>query len=111
MPQATVEPQLIERALDGIAPQMIAFRRDIHAHPELAWNEVRTSAAVAGRLRQAGLVPSMLSGGTGLVCEVPGRGAGPRVALRADLDALPLVDEKDVGLPLPPARRGPRLRA
>jgi amidohydrolase len=96
MPQAIVEPRLIEHALDGIAPQMIALRRDIHAHPELAWNEVRTSAAVAAQLRRSGLVPSMMSGGTGLVCDVPGRDAGPRVALRADLDALPLLDEKDV---------------
>jgi amidohydrolase len=75
---------------------MIAFRRDVHAHPELAWQEVRTSAAVAEELRRSGLVASPLPAGTGLICEVAGDGSGPRIALRADLDALPIPDEKNV---------------
>jgi amidohydrolase len=75
---------------------MIAFRRDIHAHPELSWHEVRTSAAVTHELRQLTLCPSPLPRGTGLVCDVTGDGTGPVVGLRADLDALPIQDEKDV---------------
>ena len=96
MGSPTVDARLIDRALDGIAQEMIAFRRDIHAHPELAWNEVRTSAAVAEQLRRSGLAASALPGGTGLVCDVLGGTSGPRVALRADLDALPIDDKNDV---------------
>jgi amidohydrolase len=91
-----VDPQVIARIADGLAGQMVTFRRDMHAHPELAWREARTSAAVAEELRRSGLAPALRSAGTGLVCEVPGAGASPRVALRADLDALPVDDEKDV---------------
>ena len=81
---------------DGLDAEMVAVRRDIHAHPELAWTEVRTTALVAGRLRDAGLEPRLLPGGTGLLCDVVGRPDGPLVALRADLDALPIDDEKTV---------------
>lgn len=76
--------------------KMIALRRDIHSHPELAWNEVRTSALVADELARAGLAPSVLPVGTGLICDVVGDPGGPMVALRADLDALPIDDEKAV---------------
>jgi len=89
------ETEVINRALDGLAEAMVALRRDIHAHPELAWHEVRTSALVANELARAGLAPSSLPVGTGLVCDVVGTPDGPMVALRADLDALPIDDEKD----------------
>ena len=75
--------------------QLVAFRRDLHSHPELGRQEHRTTEVVGGRLRLAGLDPRVLRSGTGLVCEV-GSGDGPVVGLRADLDALPLADEKDV---------------
>ncbi len=74
--------------------EMIAFRRDLHAHPELARAEVRTTRVVRERLEAAGLAPRVLPAGTGLVCDV-GRGE-TAVGLRADLDALPVVDEKSV---------------
>jgi amidohydrolase len=90
------EPEWMSRAVDGLAERMIALRRDIHAHPELAWNEVRTSALVADELVRAGLTPSSLPTGTGLLCDVVGDPEGPLVALRADLDALPIDDEKAV---------------
>jgi amidohydrolase len=94
--RAAVDPVLIERALDGVADRMVAFRRNVHAHPELSWREVRTSAAVADELRRSGLQSAPLPAGTGLVCDVAGDAAGPRIAWRADLDALPIQDEKDV---------------
>ena len=73
---------------------LVALRRDLHAHPELSWGEVRTTRLVRERLVAAGLEPQELPGGTGLLCEV---GTGERViGLRADLDALPIVDQKDV---------------
>ncbi|MEU0570141.1 M20 family metallopeptidase [Nonomuraea sp. NPDC005983] len=74
---------------------LVAFRRDLHMHPELAFAEYRTTQRIAERLIAAGLTPSVLPRGTGLVCDV-GSGDGPTVALRADIDALPLQDEKDV---------------
>jgi amidohydrolase len=85
----------VGQALSGVVDRMVILRRDIHVHPELAWQEVRTSALVAHELIQAGLVPTPLPGGTGLVCDVVGDGGGPTVALRADLDALPVDDETD----------------
>lgn len=82
----------LDALVDELEPELVALRRDLHAHPELAREEVRTTAVLAERLRAAGLHPRPLDP-TGLVCDVgpdvPGRG---RVALRADIDALPLDD-------------------
>jgi amidohydrolase len=69
---------------------LIAFRRNLHAHPELSWREHRTTDAVLSRLRAFGLQPTVLHNGTGVVCDI---GSGDTtVALRADIDALPLQD-------------------
>jgi amidohydrolase len=76
------------------ADELVALRRDIHTHPELSWHEERTTGVVRDRLLSAGLQPRVLSTGTGLICDV---GEGDRiVALRADIDALPLTDAKVV---------------
>ena len=74
--------------------ELIGFRRDLHAHPEPANAEHWTTRVVADRLAEAGLRPVLLPRTTGLYADI-GSGA-PRVALRADLDALPLNDEKGV---------------
>ena len=80
--------------------ELIAVRRDLHAHPELGHHEHRTTALLLDRLTRAGLAPTVLAGGTGLVCDISGDIggdiSGPIVVLRADLDALPLQDEKQV---------------
>jgi amidohydrolase len=74
--------------------QLISTRRHLHAHPELAFAEFETTSFLEQRLRAHGLAPRRLPAGTGLVCEV---GSGePVVVLRADIDALPLADLKDV---------------
>lgn len=83
------------RALtDALVDELVAVRRDLHAHPEVANTERRTTDLIAERLRAAGLEPRLLPG-TGLVCDI-GPGAVEtgqrRVALRADLDALPVPD-------------------
>ncbi|RBY91719.1 amidohydrolase [Blastococcus sp. TBT05-19] len=75
--------------------ELVSVRRHLHAHPELAFAEFETTAFLEQRLRSAGLKPRRLPTGTGLVCEV-GSGDGPTVVLRADIDALPLNDLKDV---------------
>jgi amidohydrolase len=79
--------------------ELVAFRRDLHMHPELGNQEVRTTAAIKARLERAGLKPRVLALGTGLICDVGdmGDGAeGDRLALRADIDALPIPDVKTV---------------
>ena len=74
--------------------RLLAFRRDLHAHPELGRHEFRTTERLVGELTAAGLAPRVLPGGTGLVCDI-GSGA-PVLGLRADLDALPIADGKAV---------------
>jgi len=88
----------LTEALDGFLAryetELIGLRRDLHAHPEPADGERRTTRLVADRLIAAGLRPVLLPESTGLYADIgPG---GPRVAVRADLDALPLDDEKSV---------------
>lgn len=70
---------------------LVAWRRHIHAHPELGRQEFETTQFVAARLADAGLNPKVLPGGTGLTCDI-GPEHGPRIALRADMDALPMAE-------------------
>lgn len=70
---------------------LVAWRRHIHAHPELGRQEFGTTQFVAARLADAGLNPKVLPGGTGLTCDF-GPEHGPRIALRADMDALPMAE-------------------
>ncbi|MEV5956921.1 M20 family metallopeptidase [Streptomyces sp. NPDC051987] len=75
--------------------ELVAFRRDLHMHPELGNQEFRTTAAIKERLEKAGLRPRVLPSGTGLVCDIGPVGDGlPVLALRADIDALPIPDMK-----------------
>lgn len=84
----------LSQRFKAYADELIELRRDLHAHPELARAEVRTTALVRQRLEAAGLECRVLPGGTGLTCEI---GSGRRtLALRGDIDALPIPDEKDV---------------
>ena len=77
---------------DLIAP-LVAFRRDIHAHPELGFAEHRTSAKIAEALREIGLEVHAGIGGTGLVGVLRAGSSDRRIALRADMDALPIREE------------------
>jgi amidohydrolase len=86
-------PEWIDRWLAAHADDVVSWRRAIHARPELARREHETTRLVAETLTGAGLRPRLLPG-TGLVCDI---GEGPRtVALRADIDALPLTEHVDV---------------
>jgi amidohydrolase len=76
--------------------EMVATRRDLHAHPELGFEEVRTSGIVAERLRALGLEPRTGVGKTGVLARITGGKPGKTVLLRADMDALPIVEENDV---------------
>jgi amidohydrolase len=101
-PQPALAPDLaaaLDAFLDGHLEELIAFRRELHAHPELSNEEYETTARVAERLRVAGLDPRTLPVGTGLICDLPAsaRTPGtPLVGLRADLDALAMDDETTV---------------
>ena len=70
---------------------LVEWRRHIHRHPELGRQEFATTQFVADRLVEAGLNPKVLPGGTGLTCDF-GPEHAPRIALRADMDALPMAD-------------------
>jgi hippurate hydrolase len=86
----------IRGEVDTIYPQLQALYRDLHAHPELSAHETGTSAKLAGRLKELGYDVTTGVGGTGLV-GVLKNGTGPTVALRVELDALPVVE--NTGLP------------
>ncbi|WP_090350655.1 amidohydrolase [Mycobacterium bohemicum] len=73
------------------ADDLVEWRRHIHRYPELGRQEFATTQFVAERLADAGLNPKVLPGGTGLVCDL-GPEDKPRIALRADIDALPMAE-------------------
>jgi len=76
--------------------ELVDTRRDLHAHPELAFEETRTAGIVAKRLRALGLEPREGVGRTGVVADLRGARPGKTVLLRADMDALPIHEENDV---------------
>ena len=80
----------VQARLEALSDELIEIRRDIHAHPELSWNEERTATVVAKRLAEAGLSVTMLPRG-GCFADI-GTNPGPLIALRADLDALPIQE-------------------
>ncbi|HRH20884.1 MAG TPA: amidohydrolase, partial [Brevundimonas sp.] len=94
-----VEPvtaEEIRAAAEAVNAEVIAWRRDIHEHPELGNNEFRTAGIVADHLRSLGLEVRTGVGITGVVGILRGSRPGPVVALRADMDALPV--REDTGL-------------
>ncbi len=86
----------IEILAANVQPKVVAWRRDIHQHPELGNREVRTAALVAAHLRSLGLEVTTGVAHTGVVGILRGRSASPVVALRADMDALPVKELADV---------------
>src|SRR5690606_1675597 len=78
-------------AAQRLQAEVVAWRRDIHQYPELGNRETRTSALVAGHLRALGLEPKTGIATTGVTAVLRGGKPGPRIALRADMDALPVT--------------------
>jgi amidohydrolase len=95
--------EVMRGTLAGLADELIQLRRDIHAHPELAGDEVRTTTVVANRLVAAGIQVRLLEG-SGLVADIGPADPAYRVALRADLDALPVAER--TGLPFASLNEG-----
>jgi len=89
---APTSAQMIEPLL----PRMTAVRRDLHEHPELSNREVRTSKLVADELKKLGLDVRAGIAHTGVVAILKGGRPGPKLAIRADMDALPVTEEVDL---------------
>jgi len=87
---------VINAAADKIEPRTIAWRRDLHEHPELGNREFRTAKIIADHLRSLGLEVKEGVGKTGVIGVLKGAKPGPVIALRADMDGLPLVERTNV---------------
>lgn len=85
---------IITEAIKKYTTAMIAFRRDLHSHPELPWEEVRTTQRIAEELTKIG-IEYRLTEPTGIIAEIKGGKPGKTIALRADIDALPVLELND----------------
>ncbi len=88
--------QRLHNELEAIFPLMVDIRRDLHQHPEISFQEVRTPKLIADYLNDLGLEVRTEVGGRGVTGLLRGKKEGPTIALRADFDALPIQDEKQV---------------
>jgi amidohydrolase len=86
----------VDRLAAEINPQVVAWRRDFHQHPELGNQETRTAKVIADELRKLGYEVTTGVAGTGVVGVLKGGRPGPVVALRADMDALPVTEQVDL---------------
>lgn len=103
-PRAAFDTADIAQRAAALETKLIAWRRDIHEHPELGEQETRTAALVAAHLRALGMEVRTGVGVTGVVAVLKGGKPGPVVALRADMDALPVKEA--VALPFASTARG-----
>jgi amidohydrolase len=86
----------LDRDAGAIEPRMLEWRRDFHRHPELGNREFRTATIVAGHLRSLGLEVHTGIAHTGVAAVLRGTRPGPVIALRADMDALPVTEQVDL---------------
>jgi len=93
---ADITQQQLNDAIAQVDPKVIAWRRDIHQHPELSNRETRTAKLVADHLRQLGLEVKTGIAHTGVTAVLRGGRPGPTIALRADMDANPVTEEVDL---------------
>ncbi|MGE0742349.1 MAG: amidohydrolase [Hyphomonadaceae bacterium] len=89
-------PAPVETQIQAVLPHMIEWRRDFHEHPELSYEEVRTARVVAAHLRSLRMEVRTGVAQTGVVGILRGGRPGPVIALRADMDALPVTEEVDL---------------
>jgi amidohydrolase len=86
----------IQSIVETISPRLIEIRRHLHSHPELSGQEYKTAAYIAGVLSSCGLRVQELVGKTGVVAELPGQGDPKILAVRADMDGLPIAERVDL---------------
>src|SRR5258708_2351033 len=89
--QSRIRPEVMAEI-----PELVRLRRDLHQHPELGFQEVRTCALVADALEQEGLPVRRGVARTGVIALVEGGRPGPTLLLRADMDALPIQEQNRV---------------
>jgi amidohydrolase len=94
--QLTVLPPVLESRIVALEPKVVAWRRDIHQHPELGNREFRTARLVADHLRSLGMEVQTGVAHTGVIGLLRGGRPGPVVLLRADMDALPVTERADL---------------
>jgi amidohydrolase len=94
--QTAVLPQSVQTRIAAIEAKVVAWRRDIHKHPELGNREVRTAKLVAEHLKSLGIEVKTGIAHTGVVGLLEGGKPGPVVLLRADMDALPVAERADI---------------
>lgn len=102
--QAEITPEQLDLLAAEVQPQVVEWRRWFHQNPELSNREFNTSARVAEILTEMGLEPQTGIAHTGVVAIIEGGRPGPMVAIRADMDGLPVVEE--TGLPFASTARG-----
>jgi amidohydrolase len=85
---------IVDQALQSLYPRMLRWRRHLHQYPELSFHERVTASWIAAQLKEMGCEVRTGVGGHGLIATIKGEKPGPIVALRADIDALPIQDEK-----------------
>jgi amidohydrolase len=86
----------IKQAADRHHRDIIAIRRHLHQHPELSFQEFETAKYVAGKLQEMGIAFQAGVAGTGIIATLRGKGEGKTIALRADMDALPINEQNNV---------------
>ncbi len=99
-----IKTDAVRPEVRALSPELVAIRRDLHQHPELAFEEVRTSKLVAERLDRYGLEVRTGVAKTGVMATLKGDQPGPTLLLRADMDALPI--EEETGAPYASAAPG-----
>lgn len=102
--ESIVSPLDFKHYAESLHETLIAWRRDFHRYPELAFKEVRTAGIIAERLREWGLEVRTGVAQTGIVALLEGEQEGPTVLYRADMDALPI--QEDTGLPFTSQHQG-----
>lgn len=89
-------PRQLDRTVDAFQDRMVKTRRHLHIHPEVSGEETETTRYLEGQLLSDGFRVRTGPSGLGVIAESAGNGSGPKIALRADLDALPIQDAKSV---------------
>ncbi len=85
---------MFQQLMDSIYPEMAELREDLHKHPELSWKETRTNAVIIEKLKSFGIEEIKTVAKTGVVALIRGgKGPGKCIAIRADIDALPVTEE------------------
>ncbi|CDQ40706.1 M20 metallopeptidase family protein [Virgibacillus salexigens] len=86
----------IHQSIDKLYSEMVEIRRYLHQYPEISFHETKTAAFIAGHYKKLGIPYETKVGGNGVIATLKGGKPGKTIALRADFDALPIQDEKDV---------------